>query len=93
MEQAVASVLLEERPDWQFERAIDTDLEGPGGEPYVRLDRLSYHALGLVDEDTGRRGPPTHARVPTKIRDRIRDKVRETPEEWAPMQDDDDDTS
>ena len=79
VEAALAVAFREAWPDWVFDRAIRTDLEGPGGEPYVRLDRLSYHALGLADEDTSdpakRRGPPLHARVPAK--------VQEMPEEWT----------
>lgn len=85
-EAALATAFREAWPDWVFELAIDTDLTGPSGEPYVRLDRLSWHALGLADEDTSdpakRRGPPTHARAPSDVRDMIAGKVQEMPENW-----------
>ena len=90
VEAALAVAFREAWPDWQFDRAIDTDLTGPDGEAYIRLDRLSYHALGLADEDTSdpakRRGPPTHARVPTKIRDMIEGKVISMPPEWRKLE-------
>ena len=86
MEAALSVAFREAWPDWQFDRAIDTDLSGPDGEPYIRLDRLSYHALGLAAEDTSdpakRRGPPTDARVPAKVREMIEGKVQEMPQEW-----------
>lgn len=86
-EAAIATALREEWPDWIFDRAIDTDLSGPQGEPYIRLDRISWHVLGLADDDTGdpakRRGPPAHARVPTQIRDLVDGRVHDMPEEWA----------
>ena len=92
VEQAVASFLLEAWPDLVFDRAIRTDLEGPDGEPYIRLDRLSYHALGLAYEDTSdpakRRGPPTDARVPAKVRDMMEGKVISMPPEWRGMEED-----
>ena len=72
VEAALATAFREAWPDWVFERAIRTDLTGPSGEPYVRLDRLSYHELGLGDVDTDdedkRRGPPLHARDPATRR-------------------------
>ena len=86
VEAALAVAFREAWPDWVFDRAIRTDLEGPQGEPYIRLDRLSYHALGLADEDTSdpakRRGPPLHARVPAKVRDMMEGKVISMPPEW-----------
>ena len=85
-EAALATAFLEAWPDWVFDRAIRTDLEGPQGEPYVRLDRITHHALGLADEDTSdpakRRGPPTHARVPSQVRDMIEGRVQEMPSSW-----------
>ena len=86
VEAALSTAFREAWPDWVFDRAIRTDLEGPQGEPYVRLDRITHHALGLADEDpedeSKRRGPPTHARVPSKVRDMIEGKVQEMPEAW-----------
>ena len=77
-------------PDWVFDRAIRTDLEGPQGEPYVRLDRLSYNAFEFAAEDTSdpakRRGPPLHARGPAKVRDMMEGKVQEMPGHWRDLE-------